>query len=300
MPKGSDWFNFIYVNMAYLALIFVISIFLRIKYIRKNWPKYRCNPVYMPLGDDVGKNFAFCVQNMQSNYMGYLLQPIWYLLNSMQSMSFGAITSIQGFRKMIAFMRGSFGNILGAILGMFSNIVIQFRKIMIAVKDSMAKMSAVMVTFMYMMDGTRMTVGSVWSGPPGQMVRALCFSLDTSVTLKDGSVKKMKDVCLGDLLASGSRVIGTMRVANTHDETFFRIIPHMLNVPTVLVTGSHYVYNEHSGKYCKARNHPRAVATGIKDKEFVCLITDDHKICIEDLIFWDWDDDLIPSDMKQD
>ena len=40
--------------MAYLALIFVISIFMRLQEIRKNWPKYRCNPVYMPFADDVG------------------------------------------------------------------------------------------------------------------------------------------------------------------------------------------------------------------------------------------------------
>ena len=38
--------------------------------------------------------FTFCVQNMQANYMGYLLQPIMHTLNSLQSISLGTITSI--------------------------------------------------------------------------------------------------------------------------------------------------------------------------------------------------------------
>ena len=297
MPRGSDWFNFVYVNMAYLALIFVISIFLRLQEIRKNWPKYRCNPVYMPFADDVSKNFAFCVQNMQANYMGYLLQPIWSTISSMQSMATDTLGSLQNFRKMIAFIRDSFGGIMGSVMGIFVNLVFEFQKITIAIKDSVAKLSGTVVTFMYMMDGVRMTLGSVWSGPPGQMTRSLCFHPETLVTLQDGEKKAMKNVCLGNVLNNGSRVIGTMCIANENEEAMFRV-PIQSDGSSVLVTGAHYILNCNMGKYIRVRDHPDAVPVRDVPTEFACLITDDHKICIGDREFWDWDDDAIPDKMR--
>ena len=297
MPRGSDWFNFVYVNMAYLALIFVISIFLRLQEIRKNWPKYRCNPVYMPLADDVSKNFTHCVQNMQANYMGYLLQPIWTTISSMQSMATDTMGSLQNFRKMIAFIRDSFGGIMGSVMGIFVNLVFEFQKITIAIKDSVAKLSGTVVTFMYMMDGVRMTLGSVWSGPPGQMTRSLCFHPETLVTLQDGEKKAMKNVCLGNVLNNGSRVIGTMCIANENEEAMFRV-PIQSEGSSVLVTGAHYILNCNLGKYIRVRDHPDAIPVRDVPAEFACLITDDHKICIGDREFWDWDDDAIPDKMR--
>lgn len=299
MPRGSDWFNFVYVNMAYLALIFVIAIFMRLQEIRKNWPKYRCNPVYMPFADDVSKNFTTCVQNMQANYMGYLLQPIWSTISSMQSMGLDTMNSLQNFRKMIAFIRDSFGGVMGAIMGIFVNIVMKIQEISIAIKDSVAKLSATVVTFMYMMDGTRLTLGSIWSGPPGQMVRSLCFASETRIKLKNGDIKEMKDLDLGNVLSNGSRVIGIMRISNENEENLYHIPIGETVFDSVLVTGDHYILNIKTGKYVKVRNHPEAVVSSSCPSEFSCIITDDHRICIGKQVFWDWDDDMIPADMRQ-
>ena len=298
MPRGSDWFNFVYVNMAYLALIFMISIFLRLQEIRKNWPKYRCNPVYMPFADDVSKNFTTCVQNMQANYKGYLLQPIWGTISSMQAMGKDTMGSLQNFRKMIAFIRDSFGGVMGSIMGIFVNIVMKFQEITIAIKDSVAKLSATVLTFMYMMDGTRMTLGSIWSGPPGQMVRSLCFASETLIELKGGEKKMMKDLDLGNVLSNGSRVIGTMRISNENEESLYHVPIGETVFDSVLVTGDHYILNRETGKYVKVRDYPEAVVSSSSPSEFSCLITDDHRICIGKQTFWDWDDDMIPDGMR--
>ena len=298
MPRGSDWFNFVYVNMAYLALIFVISIFLRLQEIRKNWPKYRCNPVYMPFADDVSKNFTTCVQNMQANYMGYLLQPIWGTISSMQAMGKDTMGSLQNFRKMIAFIRDSFGGVMGSIMGIFVNIVMKFQEITIAIKDSVAKLSATVLTFMYMMDGTRMTLGSIWSGPPGQMVRSLCFASETLIELKGGEKKMIKDLDLGNVLSNGSRVIGTMRISNENEESLYHVPIGETVFDSVLVTGDHYILNRETGKYVKVRDYPESVISSSSPSEFSCLITDDHRICIGKQTFWDWDDDMIPDGMR--
>ena len=51
MPKGVDWINFIYVNLGFVAQIFVMYYFSAVAEIKNNWPKYRCNPMFMPLSD---------------------------------------------------------------------------------------------------------------------------------------------------------------------------------------------------------------------------------------------------------
>jgi hypothetical protein len=84
MPKGSDWVNFIYINLAFVAQVVAMYYFTAVQQIKDNWPKYRCNPMYMPLSDDIQKDFVYCIQSMQTNYMGYLLQPLTYITSNFQ------------------------------------------------------------------------------------------------------------------------------------------------------------------------------------------------------------------------
>ena len=49
---------------------------------------YRCNPMVMPLaaqlgppGTDVGANFEYCIQNMQSDIMSFFLQPLELIIS---------------------------------------------------------------------------------------------------------------------------------------------------------------------------------------------------------------------------
>ena len=85
MPKGSDWVNFIYINLAFVAQVVAIYYFTSVKQIKDNWPKYRCNPMYMPLSDDIQSDFVYCIQSMQTNYMGYLLQPLTYITSNLSA-----------------------------------------------------------------------------------------------------------------------------------------------------------------------------------------------------------------------
>jgi hypothetical protein len=82
MPTGKNWLKFFYVNISYVLYLTVIIYYIQVSNIKENWPLYRCNPIYMPLADDVNSNFIYCIQNMQTSYMGYLLQPLTFLTNS--------------------------------------------------------------------------------------------------------------------------------------------------------------------------------------------------------------------------
>ena len=79
MPSGKNWLNFIYINLGFIAQVLIMYYFTALIEIKKNWPDYRCNPIYMPLSDNISEDFTYCVQNTQINLMGYLLQPITYI-----------------------------------------------------------------------------------------------------------------------------------------------------------------------------------------------------------------------------
>ena len=63
------------------TFLYVINIFY-IKYfeIKRNWPKYKCQPMIMPFasffGHDAGENFVSCINNMQGDLMSEFIGPI--------------------------------------------------------------------------------------------------------------------------------------------------------------------------------------------------------------------------------
>jgi len=297
MPKGSDWVNFIYINLAFVAQVVAMYYFTAVQDIKDNWPKYRCNPMYMPLSDDIQSDFVYCIQSMQTNYMGYLLQPLTYITSNLSAMGAGFVNNIDSIRYMMSNIRTFLTTITEGIFGVFLNIIISFQKIMISIKDLVGKMIGVMVAMMYIMDGSLKTINSSWNGPPGQMVRALgkCFHPDTKIKLNDGTVKMMKDLNLGDVLENGVKIMATMQLENASgEEKLYKLENMGVNGEDIYVTGKHMVYSEKERKYIYVKDLEGAVEQDeVKSEWFSCLITYNHTIPIGQLIFWDWEDDEI-------
>ena len=294
MPKGIDWIHFIYINLAYLVLTLSMYFFASVEEIKQNWPLYRCNPIYMPLSDNIQNDFVYCVQNMQTSYMGYLLEPLTYITSNLTTMGSQFTDSLNFFRVMISNMRTFISSITGGIYGVFLNFVTEFQKITIGIKDLTSKLIGSMVVMLYIMDGSLKTIQSAWNGPPGQLVNALCFHPDTSVKLKNGDVVAMKNLNLGDIIENGSRVNAILQLDNKEKAEPFYSIPNGSNGETIYVTGSHMIYSEEKKKYIPVSKHPHAkICENVKSDWFSCLITSDHKITLGENVFYDWSDDLV-------
>jgi hypothetical protein len=108
MPSGKNWVNFLYVNLAFAIYIAGVFYYSQLAQIKANWPLYRCNPMYMPLADDMGENFTYCIQSMQTNFMGYLLQPLTFITNSLGSMLGNFMEEINSIRAMFNKIRTLF------------------------------------------------------------------------------------------------------------------------------------------------------------------------------------------------
>ena len=155
------------------------------------------------------------------------------------------------------------------------------------------KMVGILTTLLFMVDGTMQTMQSAWNGPPGQLVRALCFSPSTKIKLQDGSFKEMKDLALGDILKNGETVEGVIQLKNTDEDGSIRenyyTLPNGESGESIYVTGSHMIFN--GKEYIPVKDHPDSKVTERSDPILYCLRTSKHHLPIGDYLFWDWDDD---------
>jgi hypothetical protein len=296
MPSGKNWVNFVYVNLAFAIYIAGVFYFNQLAEIKAKWPLYRCNPLYMPLADDVQSNFVYCIQSMQTNFMGYLLEPLTFLTSSINYILGDFLDAINMVRAMFDKIRTFISSIIQSVFGVFLNLVIEFQKITIGIKDLIGKTIGIMTTLMYVIDGSVLTMQSTWNGPPGQLVKALgkCFYPNTIVKLQNGETKAMKDIDLGDILENGAVVESVMKIDNKKERNpLYVIYKGGVNEENIYVTGSHLVFDTKKNKYVKVENYDKAVLSKVETEWFSCLITSNHTISIGSQLFWDWEDHYV-------
>tara|TARA_B100000424_G_scaffold170168_1_gene131018 strand:- start:1530 stop:2600 length:1071 start_codon:yes stop_codon:yes gene_type:complete len=105
-----------------------------------------------------------------------------------------------------------------------------------------------------------------------------CFHPDTILETTKGSVK-ISNIEVNDILLPNVKVIGVLKLEN--NQTLY-------NLNTVIVSGTHLVY--YKNKFIFVSQHPDAIKTNIKTDFLYCLITSNHLIPIQNIIFHDWED----------
>ena len=303
--KTSDLTISIFIILVFIVLYVFNILTVGINKIKEDWTLYRCNPAVMPFasvfGQDTSANFTYCIQTMQSNYMSYLMQPLQYNMNLMGETSSNLTGSLNDARAFISNIRSFITNIVQSIFSVFLNILIEFQRITINIKDLFNKLIGIMATLMFTLDGSIMTMNATWSGPPGQLVRALCFHPETKLKLKDDSLVSMKDVPLNAVLKNGSIVYAVMHISNLDVnrkciEALYKIkggekVDNDNDIDNdILVSGSHLVYDQDSRKFVQVEHLLQAEKTDILCETFTCLITSNHIIPIGKWIFHDWED----------
>tara|TARA_B100000768_G_C11267313_1_gene371693 strand:- start:1535 stop:2113 length:579 start_codon:yes stop_codon:yes gene_type:complete len=118
-----------------------------------------------------------------------------------------------------------------------------------------------------------------------------CFSPETPIQLRNGKMVLIKNLKLGDTLINGSVVDAVMKIKNYNDPYYKIYSPELKK--DIYVTGKHYVRD--GVKYVQVKNLPNAKPTDKIDDVVSCLVTSDHKIPVGNMVFWDWEDNLIPT-----
>ena len=141
--KSSDLFKAILIIVMFFILYLLNALASGKKYAQDNWATMRCNPTVMPFADKFGHdtkdNFDYCIQNMQSDYMGYLMEPINYTVDLLNKSAANSNFGLQGSRNFMSNFRFMSGDIFSNIFGVFLNTLVVFQTMIIKMKDMMGK-----------------------------------------------------------------------------------------------------------------------------------------------------------------
>lgn len=166
-----------FILLVFVGLYVINVLSIGIANIKRNWPKYRCNPSVMPFagvfGHDSMENFVYCMQTIQGNYMGYLTQPLEYNVSVLGNLGKTLNQAINNMRAFFNYLRNMITDIIQNVFGVFLNILIEFQKVTIGLKDMFGKFIGILSTLMYVLSGSMDTMNSAWRGPAGQLVRTV-------------------------------------------------------------------------------------------------------------------------------
>ena len=307
--KLGSWIIAIIIIICFLIMSLLNIISKDLNNIKEEWPKYKCNPIAMPFagyfGVDSKTNFTDCIKDIQTLQMSSILKPFNVVLGSLGGVASSFGTSLNSIRSMLSYIRekimGLVKSIFGAIFGMLS----EFTKIIMKIIDLIGKILGMLVTLIYILDGSMQSMLSIWKGPPGSIVRGVagfCFHENTKIKC-NGVVKKMNDVNLGDRLEDGSIVYGTMKLKNKGDNGYlskmYKLSKMGIDGDDIVVSGSHLIQYGETDEYIHVKDHKNAIELLENYDELYCLITDTHNIVINGNKFGDWEDNgTLPDEIK--
>ena len=172
-----DLLNSIFIIIVFIVLYVSNILAIGKKNIENNWAVYRCSPMVMPFasmfGHDTMENFAYCIQNMQTNFMAPMLAPSNYSNVLAISGVSAAIDSHGSSLGLLANVRGFLENNFGSLFNVFGNISLLMTILVEKMRDMMGKLVGTFYTLGYIMVGTADTAESTWNALPGQLLRGL-------------------------------------------------------------------------------------------------------------------------------
>jgi len=175
--KTSDLLNSIFIIAVFIGLYIANILAIGKKNIEKNWPIYRCSPLVMPFanmfGHDTMKNFTYCIQTMQTDFMGPFLAPSNYT-NAVAAVSIK--TTVKNNKKamgMFAYLRDTVVNNFAKFFNVFGSLGIILQFMVEKLKDTMGKMSGVYMASLSILQASHITARSTWDALPGKLLRAL-------------------------------------------------------------------------------------------------------------------------------
>lgn len=296
---SSDLSLSIIVIFIFIALYVFNLIVVGMQRIKDNWPVYRCQPLIMPFasifGHNTSKNFSYCIQNIQSSFMDDLLKPVSFNIGILGGITSDLTDSLNGVRGFMSAFRFNLADIFKNIFATLFNIMVEIQRTMINIKDMIGKMTGIMLTTLYVLNGAMLTMTSAWEGPPGGLVRALCFHPETKIKLQNGEILPMKDLPLNSILPNGSRVCAVMKISNLDEngkyvEEMYKVKNQLDSNDDILVSGSHLVYDVSINQFVHVKDLSVAERAETNCDVLYCLITSDHTIQIGEWIFHDWED----------
>lgn len=157
---------FCIVLLVFLAMFHMYQrMMLKAEPIRRNWAANRCSPTVIPFAGNImrpknmswveftGKNFNTCMNITLEQITGYFVQPIQTILGPILKLWKSMLEALQNIRKMIAYIRTQLATIFKDFFTRLTNILPPMQRMIVALKDMLAKIQGVFKSGVYMLVG---------------------------------------------------------------------------------------------------------------------------------------------------
>jgi hypothetical protein len=190
IQKSIDYINKTYDKLSYfdlyggsvfmcaMLIILLILYFqftkinMNLEPVRQNWPKHRCNPVYMPFAGYImkpkdtswvkfaGNNATFCINEIFTNIVSNFTNPIKFILYPILGMWKIILSVLQSIRKMFKSIRDKMTMVVKNIMNRVASFIIVMQQIIISMRDLFAKAQGVAAAGLYTVLGSYYTLKS--------------------------------------------------------------------------------------------------------------------------------------------
>jgi hypothetical protein len=124
-------------------------------------------------GHDTMKNFTYCIQTMQTDFMGPFLAPSNYT-NLVAAENIKTTVSNQSNSMgMFAYIRNTVMNNFSGLYNVFGSMGLILQYMIGKLKDMMNKMAGIYMGTLSILQASGMTAQSTWNALPGRLLRAL-------------------------------------------------------------------------------------------------------------------------------
>jgi hypothetical protein len=259
--------------------------------IKKNFGKYRCNPLLMPFVGNFGynpvDNFNFCVQSIFNFKAAEVFAPVYNILATFQGVLATVVNSAMSIRGMFANFLGGVENFIASVRNKIQFLMNNVRMSFVRILNLMGKVYGSMFAVLFMGQSAMTAAFNLADNDLVKFLFEFCFAPDTVVKMADGTHKAIKDVVIGDVLAE---VPNNKTPVVTSVFRFAGGSTPMVRIGDVVVSGAHYVLAGSAGMV-PAEAHPEA-RWAASVPELVCLNVSGHRFRVgaDDLLVADYDE----------
>ena len=170
---GATFVVFILITLVLLILITYCHVKIHSQPIIDDWANQRCKLNVLPFAgfithpegvsaiDYTSQNFNYCMQGILSNISGTMLEPITFVINSINDIISSVTDAIDDIRAMIDKVRAFFQTVAQEIMGRIMNMMIPLQQIIISFKDVIGKIQGAMTAGLFTLLGSYYTLKSL-------------------------------------------------------------------------------------------------------------------------------------------
>jgi hypothetical protein len=170
---GGSVVLFIIITIILILLISYCLIMINSQPIIDDWVNQRCKPNIIPFAglithpegvsasEYTQQNFNFCTQNILSSITGTALEPLTFVINTLNNVANKIKTDLQSVRGMFDKVRNMSSDVFQEIMGRIINITIPLQQMVIGFKDLMGKIQGSLTAGLFTLLGSYYTLKSL-------------------------------------------------------------------------------------------------------------------------------------------